>query len=347
MTLGDLGADVIKVEKPVEGDESRGWGPPFDNEGESAYFLACNRNKLSVALDFSRSPDREVLDRLIAGADVVLDNFRTGSLATHGIVATEWLSRSPGLIWCSISGFGPDSARPGYDFVVQAECGWMSVTGERDGEPMKAGVALADIMAGKDATIAILGALVERERSSVSLPVSSRHLHVSLQQSATAALINVAQNALVSGHEARRWGNGHPNLVPYQLFAASDARLVLAVGNDSQWKAACSALSLDDLRQDESLSTNAGRLAQRDRVVGAIAGRLSTNVAAFWLGALQRAGVPCGVVRSVQEALKDVSASPLTGVAPAVPGSVRLRPPKLDEHGDAIRRQDWSVFQAS
>jgi crotonobetainyl-CoA:carnitine CoA-transferase CaiB-like acyl-CoA transferase len=131
------------------------------------------------------------------------------------------------------------------------------------------------------------------------------------------------------------------------LFAASDARLVLAVGNDSQWKAACSALSLDDLRQDESLSTNAGRLAQRDRVVGAIAGRLSTNVAAFWLGALQRAGVPCGVVRSVQEALKDVSASPLTGVAPAVPGSVRLRPPKLDEHGNAIRRQDWSVFQAS
>jgi crotonobetainyl-CoA:carnitine CoA-transferase CaiB-like acyl-CoA transferase len=347
MILGDLGADVIKVERPGDGDESRGWGPPFDSEGESAYYLSCNRNKLSVALDFANGADRSVLDRLMAEADVVLENFRDGALAARGIVAADWLTRWPRLIWCTISGFGPGNPRPGYDFVIQAECGWMSVTGERDGEPMKAGIALADIMAGKDATIAILGALLERELSATPVPATSRHLHISLRQSATAALINVAQNTLVSGDDARRWGNGHPNLVPYQLFAAADARIVVAVGNDAQWKAVCEALDLRDLGADDSLSTNAGRLAQRDRIVGAIASRLSTDAAARWLGLLQSAGVPCGIVRSVKSALEDVPASPVTGVAPSVPGTVRRRPPRLNEQGDAIRKGGWSVFQAS
>jgi crotonobetainyl-CoA:carnitine CoA-transferase CaiB-like acyl-CoA transferase len=347
MILGDLGADVIKVERPGEGDESRGWGPPFDANGESAYYLSCNRNKLSVALDFASDADRDVLGRLIAEADVVLENFRQGALEARGIMASEWLTRHPRLIWCTISGFGPGNSRPGYDFVAQAECGWMSITGEREGEPMKTGVALADLMAGKDATIAILGALLARERSAEPIPPANRHLHISLRHSATAALINVAQNALVSGRDARRWGNAHANLVPYQLFDSADGHLVIAVGNDVQWKAACSALDLGELLADPSLRTNAGRLAERERVVGAIANRLATEGAAHWLGILEKAGVPCGTVRTVKEALGDVPASPETGVAPAIPGTVRLRPPRLDEHGEAIRKGGWSVFQAS
>lgn len=344
MNLGDLGAEVIKVERPGLGDESRGWGPPFDADGESAYYLCCNRNKLSVALDFDVPADREVLFGLIAAADVVLENFREGALAARGVVATDWLTRNPRLIWCTLSGFGPGSDRPGYDFVVQAECGWMSVTGEVNGEPMKAGIALADVTAGKDATIAILGALLNRELSATPLNPANRYLHISLRDSATAALINVAQNALVSGADARRWGNGHANLVPYQLFSTADARMVIAVGNDNQWKAACIALELHDLGNDASLATNSGRLAQRERVVRTMAARVATAGAAHWLGRLQAAGVPCGVVRSVKEALSDVPGSPVTGITPAVPGTVRRRPPRLDEHGALIRTEGWGAF---
>lgn len=345
MILGDLGADVIKVERPGGGDESRGWGPPFDPDGESAYYLSCNRNKLSVTLDLDVPHDREVLDRLMAEADVVLENFRRGALASRGITPSTWLPRNPRLIWCTVSGFGPASDRPGYDFVVQAESGWMSITGEPDGEPMKTGVALADVIAGKDAAIAILGALLARERSREPLPAASRHLHISLSHSATAALINVAQNTLVGGEDPRRWGNAHPNLVPYQLFGARDRQLVIAVGNDGQWKAACRALGLDGLADDASLSTNSGRLAQRSRVVAAIAERLTTANASHWLGALAAAGVPSGVVRSVRDALTDVPSSPVTGVAPSVPGTVRRRPPRLDEHGAAIRGEGWGAFR--
>jgi crotonobetainyl-CoA:carnitine CoA-transferase CaiB-like acyl-CoA transferase len=344
MILGDLGADVIKVERPGQGDESRGWGPPFDADGESAYFLSCNRNKLSVALDFQTPADLVVLGGLIQSADVVLENFRAGSLEALGIKSSEWLQRNPRLIWCTISGFGQGNERPGYDYVVQAECGWMSVTGEPAGEPMKAGVALADIMTGKDATIAILGALLARDRASSPLPAARRHVHISLIQTATAALMNVAQNTLVAGTDAKRWGNAHPNLVPYQLFAVKDGRIVIAVGNDAQWKAACGALGLRHLAADQSLDTNAGRLAQRDRVVGAMAECLKTADTRHWLGALNAVGVPCGVVRTVKEALAIVPGSPVTGVTPSVPGSVRRRPPKLDEHGVLVRREGWGAF---
>jgi crotonobetainyl-CoA:carnitine CoA-transferase CaiB-like acyl-CoA transferase len=344
MTLGDLGADVIKVERPGVGDESRGWGPPFADDGESAYYLSCNRNKLSIALDLDTADDWHVLAGLIRDADVVLENFRDGALSARGIVARDWLVKNQRLIWCTISGFGPGSPRPGYDFVVQAECGWMSITGEPGGEPMKVGVALADIMAGKDATIAILGALLARDRSTAPLPVEDRLIHISLRHTATAALINVAQNALVSGAEARRWGNAHPNLVPYQLFRTRDVPMVIAVGNDNQWKATCRALGLSELATDQSLDTNAGRLAQRERVVHAIGEQLSTADAASWLGALDAAGVPCGVVRSVKAALADVEASPVTGVTPSVPGTVRRRPPTLDQHGTLIREVGWEAF---
>lgn len=344
MILGDLGADVIKVERPGSGDESRGWGPPFDQRGLSAYYLCCNRNKLSVALDFDAAEDRAVLLELVAGADVVLENFKPATLTARGISAADLVTRHPRLVWCTISGFGPASDRPGYDFVVQAESGWMAVTGEPDGEPMKAGMALADVLAGKDAAIAILAALAARSRGDA--PPDSRRLHVSLAASATAALINVAQNVLVGGGEAQRWGNAHANLVPYQLFHAADRALVIAVGNDVQWVAACRALGLETLLEDRALDTNAGRLAQRERVVAAIAGRVASAPAGHWLGRLAAAGVPCGVVRSVREAIAGTEAGAGWGIAPPVPGSVRRPPPALDEHGRAIRRHGWSVFRA-
>jgi crotonobetainyl-CoA:carnitine CoA-transferase CaiB-like acyl-CoA transferase len=344
MILGDLGADVINVERNGLGDESRGWGPPFSSDGTSAYFLCCNRNKISVGLDFDAEADRAVLMNLIAGSDVVLENFRRGVLVARGIDPAELLGLHPGLIWCTISGFGAASSRPGYDFVVQAECGWMSVTGDPDGPPMKTGMALADVTAGKDAAIAILAAIAERERAERPPPAERRHLHVSLAHSATAALINVAQNVLVSGADAGRWGNAHPNLVPYQLFESLDRPFVIAVGNDGQWRAACGALGLSSLLADRALATNAGRLAQRERVVTTISERVRTAPAVQWLGALDAAGVPCGIVRSVSEALFDVPSDPRTGVPPADPGRVRLHPPGLDEHGDRIRSQGWSAF---
>jgi len=345
MTLGDLGAMVVKVERPETGDETRGWGPPFDPRGESAYYLSVNRNKLSVACDLDVDDDTGLLLDLMAEADVVVDNFRPGTLEKRGIDPDKIVLDHPSLIWCTITGFGATSTRPGYDLVVQAESGWMSITGEPDGPPMRVGVALADIIAGKDAAIAILAALAARgSRSDSSLATASRRIHISLSASATAALINVAQNSLVTGRDAARWGNQHPNLVPYQLFDAADRPFVLAVGADAQWPSAMKAMGLDELAADTSLATNAGRLGSRDKIVSTIAARSRDRSAAEWVGSLEAAGVPCGVVKTVVEALQSVIASPLTGIAPSVPGSVRLLPPRLDEHGEVVRRLRWRAF---
>ena len=343
MVLGDLGADVIKVERPRGGDETRGWGPPFSSTGESAYFLSVNRNKLSIALDLTNREDRKVMLELMGEADVVLDNFLPGALERLDLDVDELLKRFQNLIWCTISGFGPASARPGYDFVVQAECGWMSITGERDGSPMKVGVALADVIAGKDAAIAILSAALDR--ASGMLDLSRRRINISLADSARASLVNVAQNVLVSGDDAQRWGNAHPNLVPYQLFDAADRPIVIAVGSDGQWRACVDALGLGALAEDESLKTNAGRVANRTRVAGAIAERVAEMGAQHWISRLEGAGVPCGLVKTVAEALDGTNADARIGVPPSVPGSVRLAPPRLDEHGDVIRKLGWRAFE--
>ena len=339
MLLGDLGANVIKVERPGVGDDTRGWGPPFDSSGASAYYLSVNRNKKSLAADLADEGDRAVIHRLIAGADVVIDNFKRGMLQRNGFHVPDILDARPSLVWCTITGFGAHSDRAGYDFVVQAEQGWMSITGEPEGAPMKVGVALADVVAGKDACIAILAALVARSRTG-----RGRHVTVSLAGSASAALVNVAQNALVTGEEPRRWGNGHPNLVPYQLFDASDRALVIAVGNDAQWLACATALGLDALVADARLRTNAGRVTERARVIQAMTARIAEKPASHWIARLDSAGVPCGVVRTVLESLRDVDCSASAGVAPSVPGSVRLRPPMLDEHGSEIRARGWDAF---
>ena len=343
MTLGDLGADVIKVERPGTGDDTRGWGPPFDARGESAYYLSVNRNKKSIALDIDNEGDRAMVRRLADEADIVVDNFKSGTLERKGLNPDDVLRINPRLIWCTISGFGQSRSRVGYDLVVQAESGWMAITGEPAGDPMRVGVALADIIAGKDAAIAILAALASRD----SLSIAQRHIHISLSASATAALINVAQNSLVTGRDAKRWGNQHPNLVPYQLFHAADRPMIVAVGSDAQWKSCARALELDELVGDESVATNAGRLDQRDRIVSAVARKLRERNAGDWIHILDRAGVPCGIVNTVLEALQNVDASPLTGIAPSVPGSVRFAPPRLDEHGEQIRARGWSCFEAS
>ena len=345
MALGDLGAQVIKVERTGTGDDTRGWGPPFAADGESAYFLSTNRNKLSLAVDFKLSDDIDLLQTLIAGADIVIENFLPGVLSRYRLDADALLARNARLLWCTISGFGADSARPGYDFVVQAESGWMAITGQPTGEPMKTGVALVDLLTGKDAAIALLGALAFRERLTT---VADRRIHVTLRASALAALANVAQNALVSGRDAGRWGNAHANLVPYQLFDAADRPFVLAVGADSQWPLAARALGLDSLADDSTLATNAGRVAQRDRVVAAIQAGVRQRSAGAWIDALARVGVPCGVVRGVREALaqsvEDGDASPRTGISPQGHGQVRYEPPHLDEHGELLRRYHWRAF---
>jgi crotonobetainyl-CoA:carnitine CoA-transferase CaiB-like acyl-CoA transferase len=341
MMLGDLGADVIKVERPGIGDETRGWGPPFDSRGESAYYLSVNRNKLSLAADLGDPTDRAIILGLVGEADVVIENFRSGVLHRHGLEPSELLARHPRLVWCTISGFGPDSERPGYDFVVQAECGWMAITGDPGGAPTKVGVALADIVAGKDAVIAVLAALIARGSTGIG-----RHVNVSLAASASAALVNVAQNVLVSGRDARRFGNAHANLVPYDLFQAADRAIVIAVGTDAQWRSLVDALDLRELATDPELATNAGRLDQRGRIVDALALRLSERPAAAWQGLLDDIGVPNGIVKSVLEALRDLDASPLTGLPPSVEGTIRRPPPRLDEHGALIRRSGWNAFEA-
>jgi crotonobetainyl-CoA:carnitine CoA-transferase CaiB-like acyl-CoA transferase len=342
MTLADLGASVLKVERPGVGDETRGWGPPFDADGESAYFLSVNRNKLSVALDLDGEADRALLLDLAGEADVVVENFRLGTLERRGIEPAGLLAASRRLVWCRLTGFGAGSGRPGYDVVVQAESGWMAITGEPDGVPMKVGVALADVCAGKDAAVAILACLAARER----LAPADRMLTISLAHSATAALVNVAQNALVTGREPARWGNAHPNLVPYQLFDAADRPFILAVGNDAQWLACCLAIERPALAADPRYLRNAGRVEHRAELVGTLSETFRGRAAAEWLERLERKGVPAGIVRRVSEALADVPADAKTGIAPLAPGSVRLPPPWLDQHGPLVRELGWGAFDA-
>jgi crotonobetainyl-CoA:carnitine CoA-transferase CaiB-like acyl-CoA transferase len=348
MMLGDLGADVLKVERPGAGDDTRTWGPPFAADGQSAYFRSVNRNKLSVALDLDAPSDRTTLRTLLADADVVVENYLPGALARKGLDAAALLHRHPQLVWCTIGGFAADPMRPGYDFVVQAESGWMSITGAVDGSPNKVGVALADVIAGKDAAAAVLAALWARERrGSAGLPPAERHIRINLMESAVAALVNVAQNVLVSGRPAARWGNGHPNLVPYDLFEAADGPFVLAVGNDAQWLATVAAIGFDGGTaggpDDGRWATNAARVEGRAELLPLLAAHFATAPASAWLAKLAAAGVPAGVVRPVHDALATVTAHARTGVAPATGGSIRRPPPALDAHGALVRTHGWQA----
>lgn len=339
MQLGDLGANVIKVERSGPGDESRAWGPPWDARGESAYYLCCNRNKLSVAADLGNAADAAFVRDLIRGAHVVIENFLPGALARRGIDASVMLAERPDLVWCTIGGFASEPERPGYDYVVQAEAGWMSITGEAAGAPTKVGVALVDVLTGKEAVGRVL-ATVAAVRAGAAV---DRHVRVFLHETAVAALVNVAQNTLVSGEPTPRWANGHPNLVPYDLFQAADRPLVIAVGNDTQFASLIDVLAEPALAASR-FATNAGRVAHRQDVVRLVGARVALRAAGELLGALRAVGVPAGLVSTVADALGTVVASPLSGIAPAAPGTVRRAPPMLDQHGAVVREFVWGAF---
>ncbi len=339
MQLGDMGANVLKVERPGAGDESRGWGPPFDERGESAYYLCCNRNKLGMLADLASETDVALVRRLAGSADVVVENFLPGALIRRGLDPATLLAENPRLVWCTIRGFASEPERPGYDYVVQAEAGWMSITGEPSGDPMKAGVALADILTGKETVGAVL-ATVAAVRGGV--PVE-RHVSVSLYETAVSALMNVGQNVIATGAPARRWGNAHPNLVPYELSHTRTDPVVIAVGNDAQYAGLTAVLGVAALA-DARFANNAGRQAHRAEVVSLIADAMRGRECDEVLAAFRDAGVPAGRVRSVQQALATVETSPLTGIAPQRPGQVRRPPPRLGEHDALVREYGWEAF---
>ncbi|HEU0025147.1 MAG TPA: CaiB/BaiF CoA-transferase family protein [Thermoleophilaceae bacterium] len=296
MVLADLGADVVKVERPEGGDETRGWGPPFA-AGEAAYFLAVNRGKRSVAIDLADPAGRELAQDLCGGAQVVIENFKVGGADRLGVGYESVRERNPQVVYCSISGFGSlrhPADRPGYDFVAQAESGLMSITGAEDGPPYKVGVALVDVLAGLHAAAGILAALNGGRGGRIEIP---------LLDSGLAGLVNVAQNALVTGREPERHGNAHPNIVPYQDFETASGRVAVAAANDGLFRALCGAIGREDLAADERFATNAGRVENRDELVPELQRVFREQPAERWLADLDAAGVPVGKVRSVPDAL--------------------------------------------
>lgn len=297
MVLGDLGADVIKVESP-EGDETRGWGPPFA-EGESAYYLCVNRNKRSIVVDLKTEEGRAVLHRLIERSDVLVENFLPGRLKRFALDFESASAINPNLIYCSITGFGqtgPLHERPGYDFMIQAMGGLMSITGEPSGEPMKVGVAVADLFAGQNAVIAILAALHAR-----TLTNKGQHLDISLFDSQIAMLANVASNYLISGNSPKRYGNAHANIVPYQSFQASDGWFVVAVGNDKQFEKLCEVIGKSDLVGDVRFRLNSERVKHREDLIAILKMIFLQRTAREWLSVLEAAKIPCGPINSLDK----------------------------------------------
>jgi crotonobetainyl-CoA:carnitine CoA-transferase CaiB-like acyl-CoA transferase len=359
MVLGDLGADVLKVERPGSGDETRHWGPPWvagEGRRESAYYLCANRNKRSITADLSTKEGQQLVTRLARSADVLVENFAPGTLERWGLGFDALSRENERLVFCSISGYGSDgeeAGRPGYDFAVQARSGWMAVTGEVDGVPVKVGVAVVDVLTGQNAAIGILSALRERDRSG-----RGQRVEVALMDSALAGLVNVAQAALV-GSEPGRYGNAHATIVPYQAFDASDRTLVIAVGNDAQWRRLCTALELDTLIDDERFVTNPLRVQHREEVTTLLATRLRERPAGEWLAILEAAGIPCAPVQSVGEAMHDPALrrrdgiwtmdgpdGPVETVASPIrlsrtPASLRRPAPGLGEHDQSVSVDGW------
>jgi crotonobetainyl-CoA:carnitine CoA-transferase CaiB-like acyl-CoA transferase len=353
--LGDLGADVVKIERPGEGDDTRHWGPPFVG-ADAAYYLSLNRNKRSVTVDLKSDGGAAVIRRLAAGSDVVIENFRPGLMAELGLPLDELRRSAPGLITCSLTAFDeeiPDAARrPGYDIIVQALSGLMSVTGEPGGGPVKAGVALLDVITGLQAAIGILAALHERARTG-----RGRHVSVSLFDAGVGAMVNQAANYLLGGVVARPMGTAHPNISPYQAFHAADRPFIVAAGNDRLFRRTCEVVGHAEWADDPRFATNDERVRHRDELVALLAGPFATKSASEWVDALGAASVPCAPIRSIDE----VFASP-EGAALIEPvddpqrattlrllrnpirfdGEIldtRLPPPILGEHNDEVLRE--------
>ncbi|MHB8460470.1 MAG: CaiB/BaiF CoA transferase family protein [Candidatus Limnocylindrales bacterium] len=368
MLLADLGADVVKVEPP-DGDGTRSWGPPWvgagriapDDPGVAAYYLAVNRNKRSIRLDLSTDDGREVLRRLVGRADVLVENFRVGAFARLGFDDATLQALNPALVHLAISGYGPsgpDAGRPGYDFVLQAEAGLMSITGFADGEggaSTKVGVAIADLVTGLHGAVAVLAAIAGRERAGSPAAGRGQRIDVSILEAALSILVNQAQNAFATGVAPGRRGNAHPNIVPYETFATADGELAVAVGSERQWHRFCRALDLASLAGDPRFATNAARVTARAELRPILAERFASATSAAWLERLAAADVPCGPINDILAALAmpqaqarsmDVTVDhPILGPVrqvglptklSATPASIRTAPPLLGEQSGAI-----------
>jgi crotonobetainyl-CoA:carnitine CoA-transferase CaiB-like acyl-CoA transferase len=351
MILADLGADVIKVERPGTGDDTRGWGPPFVGD-DAAYYLALNRGKRSVALDLGKEADLDAARRLASRADVVVENFRPGLMDRWGLGYEALSPGNPALVYCSLSAFSPESGvtRPGYDIVMQAISGLMSITGQPDGEPVKAGVALLDVVAGLYGAIGTLAALQERDRTGLG-----QRVDVSLFDAAAAGMVNQAANFLLGGVVPGRLGSAHPNIVPYQLFETSDRPLILAVGNDRQFVRACEVLGRADLAEDRRFITNGDRVRNRGDLIPELAAEFRRGPREEWLERLDAAGVPCAPVRTLDEvfaspeglaAVEEIE-DPSRGTLRLVRDPIRMSaprpsvrpPPRLGEHTEEVLRE--------
>lgn len=354
MVLGDLGAEVIKVESP-EGDETRGWGPPFRG-GESAYYLCVNRNKRSIVLNFKTEEGHKIIHELIKRSDVLVENFRPGTLARFSLDFESASAINPNLIYCSITGFGqtgPLRDKPGYDFMIQAMGGLMSITGGPEGEPMKVGVAVADLFAGQNAVIAILAALHARTQKGMG-----QQLDISLFDSQVGMLANVASNYLISGNLPKRYGNAHANIVPYQSFQASDAWFVVAVGNDKQFERLCDVVGNRELVSDTRFVTNASRVEYRDELITFLKPIFLEKTAGEWLSLLEVAGIPCGPINTLDQVFAEPQVEaremlieidhPTIGKLPLVGSPLKfsetslaykLPPPRLGEHTEEILKE--------
>ena len=359
MMLGDMGADVIKVEPVGAGDDTRAWGPPFAG-GESAYFLGVNRNKRSITLNMATRPGQEILEQLTQRSDVLVENFKVGTLEKWGL-GNEWLAdNAPSVIRCSITGYGssgPKAALPGYDFILQAESGLMSICGEPDGTPMKYGVAIVDIVTGMLACNSILAAVNARHRTG-----RGQHVEVSLFDSSLAMLANVASNPLISGREAGRHGNGHPNIVPYTAYPVKDGMIAVAVGNDAQFAKFAAVLGHPQWASDPRFATNPDRVGHRAALDAMIAEALKRDTAQAWIDRLAATGVPCGRINSVSQALsaphtiaremvravKHPSAGEVNMLGipfrfSDTPASMRRAPPTLGQHTEQVLRDELGL----
>ncbi len=358
MVLGDLGADVIKVEHPDRGDDTRHWGPPFAGEGEareSAYFLAINRNKRSIGVDLKDAEGLGRIKHLAAGADVIIENWRRGALERLGLGYDALRETNPGLIYCSITGFGPgpDEERPGYDFLVQARGGVMGITGQPGGEPTKVGVAISDIVCGLFASNAILAALHRRHVTG-----QGARIEVPLFESTLGWLANRGQEYLVSGEDSGLIGNAHPSIVPYQTFDASDRPLVVAVGNNSQFAALCEAVGRPELAEDDRFATNPDRVANREALIAELQEEIGKRPADEWAEEVRAAGVPSGPVNTLADVFADDhvrGSGMLQDIIHASAGALRMLgspilidserlpirrpPPTLGQHTDEL--SDW------
>jgi formyl-CoA transferase len=351
MMLGDLGADVIKIEMPGRGDDTRAWGPPYTESGQSAYFLSTNRNKRSLTLNLKTEAGLDILKSLIRQGDVLVENFRTGTLAGWGLDEDRLQQLRPGLIYATITGYGyngPYQDKAGYDFMVQAMGGLMSVTGPADGEPTRAGVAIADLATGMFASSAILAALFKRERTG-----EGQRIDMALLDSQLALMSYVASNYLVTGELPERYGNGHPNIVPYQEFKAQDQYFAFAAGNDRQWRKFCTAVNKPHWAEDERFATNSARVQNRKEVIAMLNELFATRPAAEWMALCDEVGLPTGPINNIAQVLDNpqvqarqmqvevedtpLLASPLK--IPTTPTTVRLSPPHLGQHTEAIMQE--------